>query len=149
MDKTVDAIELLIADHREVEVLFKQFKDETDEECKAGIAHMVCMCLTAHTVIEEEFFYPAAEKVLNDKVMFDDAKKEHAEAKQLIAKIEVSSGTQLEQLMSQLEAAIAHHVNDEESKMFPQLQQAGMETTDLGMEMLECKMECKVELMMK
>jgi len=149
MNKTVDAIELLTADHREVEVLFKQFKEEDDEECKAGIAHMVCMCLTAHTVIEEELFYPAAEKALNDKAMFDDAKKEHAEAKQMIAQIEKSSGTQLEQLMTQLEAAINHHVSDEEDKMFPQLQQAGMETTNLGMEMLECKMECKVELMMK
>lgn len=149
MNKTMDAIELLVADHREVEVLFKQFKAESDETLKAGIAHMVCMCLTAHTVIEEELFYPAAEQHLSDKSMLDDAKEEHAEAKQLITQIETSSGAQLEQLMTKLEAAINHHVSDEEDKMFPELQQAGMETKNLGMEMLECKMECKVELMMK
>lgn len=147
----MNAIELLMADHREVEVLFMQFKSESDEECKAGIAHMVCMCLTAHAMIEEELFYPAARNVLSssDVSIIDDGVQEHAQAKQMIAQIETSSGSQLEQLMMQLEQAITHHVGEEEDQLFPKIMQSQMDIDSLGKEMLERKMEIKVELMMK
>ena len=40
-----DAIKLLTADHRTVEVLFKKFEDAKDDESKADIVDQICEAL--------------------------------------------------------------------------------------------------------
>ena len=54
---TMDAIALLKADHRKVEELFEKYEKSRGK--KAEIAQQICLELTVHTAIEEEFFYPA------------------------------------------------------------------------------------------
>ena len=54
-----DAIALLKADHRKVEMLFGRYEDATSSATKKKIAHQICTELKIHTTIEEEIFYPA------------------------------------------------------------------------------------------
>lgn len=54
-----DAIALLKADHRQVEEWFEQFEKARSDEKKQDLATKICRALKAHTVIEEEIFYPA------------------------------------------------------------------------------------------
>ncbi len=85
---TMDAIALLKADHRKVEELFEKYAKARGK--KAEIAQQICLELTVHTAIEEEFFYPAClEGVEHD--MLDEAQVEHDGAKVLIAEIEAGS----------------------------------------------------------
>src|SRR5262245_63919096 len=54
-----DAIALLKADHREVKGWFAELEKTGSSSRKQDLAQKICKALTAHTIIEEEIFYPA------------------------------------------------------------------------------------------
>ena len=81
---STDAIELLTADHTEVQGLFKQYdaltKDsDGDIDDKVAIARQICQMLIVHATVEEEIFYPAAREALadNGEHMLNEAEVEH------------------------------------------------------------------------
>jgi hemerythrin superfamily protein len=55
----LNAVALLKADHREVEELFTEFEGAAGATKKQALVEKICTELSAHTVIEEEIFYPA------------------------------------------------------------------------------------------
>ena len=55
----LNAVALLKADHREVEELFAEFEGAAGAAKKQALVEKICTELSAHTVIEEEIFYPA------------------------------------------------------------------------------------------
>jgi hemerythrin superfamily protein len=65
------AIEMLIADHRTVDQLFRRYENEkeSDDETKRGIALRVCGELTVHAAVEEELFYPWLKENLDEDKM--------------------------------------------------------------------------------
>jgi len=132
----MDAITLLEQDHRAVEALFKKFEDSEDPVVQVETAALICKMLQVHTSIEEELFYPKARKVLakeDDDDLVDEAVHEHAMAKELIEKIQtMKAGLLLTGAIKMLKMAIEHHVKEEETEMFPELKQLGMETVQLG-----------------
>src|SRR5690606_16927132 len=69
----MDAIQLLRADHRQVEEWFEQFESSRSEKKKIDLAHKICTALTVHTMIEEEIFYPAYLEATGDEEMHDEA----------------------------------------------------------------------------
>ncbi len=111
-----DVFELLNADHRAVEGLFQQFTASQDPD----IAQRICDELTIHSVLEEELVYPLLATKVGTR-MADEARHEHAEAKELIARIEagLSSGDDVSGTVKELERAIQHHVQEEEAEIFP------------------------------
>lgn len=115
-----DAFELLSADHRAVEGLFQQFSGSQDP----AVAQKICDELTIHCVLEEELVYPLLASKVGTPIA-DEARHEHAEAKQLITQIEagVSAGDDVAALVQQLEGAIQHHVQEEESEIFPAMRE--------------------------
>ena len=87
-----DAVDLLDADHKAVKKMFIDFdalcEDGASPKQKRALAQRICQALTVHALIEEEIFYPQVRDVTGDDSMLDEALEEHAEAKQLIGKIE-------------------------------------------------------------
>ena len=122
-----DVIQLLNQDHRKVEELFSQFEESTSWE----VCQQICQELEIHTQLEEEIVYPVLAKI--DSNLEREAEKEHDEAKQLITKIRNAgaNGSNLTQLMTQLEQAIEHHVKEEESGAWPKLRD-GIDQSRLG-----------------
>lgn len=119
-----NAINLLKADHREVEKLFGQFTKAKGEERKLQLSRKICMELKVHTQIEEEIFYPASREVLNDEDLVNEAIVEHQAAKDLIAQIEGMdpSDEMFDARMQVLQEQIEHHVKEEETELFPKVQ---------------------------
>lgn len=114
-----DIVELIEKDHREVEALFAQFKQSPSKD----IAMQICTELDKHSVGEEQTIYPAMESV--DKDLVKEGEEEHAEAKQLIGRIKNTTDDQhLSELVTELEGAIQHHVQEEESEFLPKARQA-------------------------
>ena len=143
-----DAIGLLVADHREVKGLFKQFEDLSDrsKSSKKKIADQICHALTVHTQIEEKIFYPAVRKAIKDDDLMDEAEVEHASAKDLIAQIqEMDPGDDLyDAKVKVLSEQIEHHVAEEEKRMegmFAQARKAGLDMDALGEELAARKIE--------
>jgi len=112
-----DVIELIMHDHREVEDLFAKF-DSTHE---ASIATQICDELDRHAAAEEAVAYPAfAQDVDGAKSLVEEGAEEHADARQLIGRIrQTKDADHLDGLVSELQQAIAHHVEEEESELLP------------------------------
>ena len=145
---TPDALELLIADHKEVKGLFKAYdklaEADGDSEDKQALALQICTMLTAHATVEEELVYPAAREALGeDEDLVDEADVEHACAKELIAQIE--AGTPDDPLydakVKVLGEYIEHHVREEEGQMFPKLRKSDLDLEAMGEEVAARKAE--------
>ena len=139
-----DAIALLKSDHRQVKALFSEFdklKDDGAEEDKAAIVAQICKELKIHTAIEEEIFYPAVRKAIEDSDLMDEALVEHAGAKDLVAQLE--DATVDDDLytakVTVLGEQIEHHVQDEEGSMFPKAKTAKVDMATLGAKMTQRK----------
>ena len=112
-----DVVERIEHDHREVEEMFAAFT-ATPERAKAL---EICDELDKHTRAEDEAVYPVfAEELSDEKSKIKEASDEHKEARQLIGQIRNTKDEEhLSELMVQLEQAIQHHVQEEESEMLP------------------------------
>jgi hemerythrin-like domain-containing protein len=146
-----DALQLLIADHREASDLFEQFENLSDR-AKAGkqkIVQKVCKALLVHTQIEEEILYPAVResiKALEDKI--DEAVVEHAAAKDLIRQLhDMDPEDDLyDAKVKVLSEEIEHHVEEEEKEMFPQIRKSDLDLDALGQELAQRKQELQATL---
>lgn len=142
-----DAIELLTQDHREVSELFEKYEEmveeDADQELKGDLAALICHMLTVHTTIEEEILYPAARSVLEDEGMIDEAYVEHQAAKDLIEQILAMdpSDDLYDAKVKVLSEQIEHHVAEEEDKLFPELEESGMDLDSVGAELSTRKEE--------
>ncbi len=143
-----DAIALLKADHKEVNAMFKAFEKTDDDSKKQDLASQICNALIVHAQIEEEIFYPAAYDALDDDGddLLDEAQVEHDSAKVLIAEIQAMSvGEPLfDAKVKVLGEYIAHHVEEEETEMFPECRDAGMDLKGLGEQLAARKAELSV-----
>lgn len=135
---TIDALALLKRDHRLAEQLFGDFERAADLQLDP-LARRICKILKIHAQIEEEIFYPVARQALDDPSLIDTAETEHAEAKQLIARLEAISADNpdFRPAMQSLASAIRDHVAEEEGKMFPRLQAAGIDLRAVGIALME------------
>ena len=139
-----DAIAMLTADHKKVKKLFADFdklKDAGSDEDKASIVDQICNELKIHTELEEEIFYPAVRKAIDDGDLMDEALVEHAGAKDLIAQLEDASPEDdlYDAKVTVLGEQIDHHVKEEEGQMFPKAKKAKVDTEALGATMLKRK----------
>ena len=136
-----DAIALLKADHKKVASLFAQFEAAKGAERRKRLATQICTELTIHTTIEEEIFYPAVRKAIEDSDLMDEALVEHAGAKDLIAQLEDAAVDDdlYKAKVTVLGEQIDHHVKEEESSMFPKAQKAKVDMAALGAKMTQRK----------
>jgi Hemerythrin HHE cation binding domain len=147
-----DAIVSLVADHKRVKTLFEEFekvRDEGDaEDQKAQLVAQICLELTMHTALEEEVFYPAVRAKIDDEDLMDEALVEHASAKELIEDLESMDPTDdlYDAKVTVLGEQIDHHVEEEESDMFPKARQAKVNTPELAREMEQRREELSAEL---
>ncbi len=122
----MDVIELLEQDHRKVEELFSQYETSPDD----ATADQICQELDVHATVEEEIVYPRLADI--DPDLKQHADEEHGTAKGLIGQIRDRIGN-VRELVEQLKASVEHHVEEEESKAFPEMRdQLAAELEDLG-----------------
>jgi hemerythrin superfamily protein len=149
-----DAIAALTADHRKVKALFKEFEKAKDaghrmeQSQKAALVEQICTELKIHAQIEEEIFYPAVRKQIDDSDLMDEALVEHAGAKDLIAQLEAMDPAEdfYDAKVTVLGEQIDHHVKEEEGEMFPRAKKAKVDTARLGAQMEKRRAELKAEL---
>src|ERR1700733_9080414 len=139
-----DAIAMLTADHKKVKKLFSEFdklQEKGSDEEKSSIVDQICNELKIHAELEEEIFYPAVRKAIDDGDLMDEALVEHAGAKDLIAQLEDASPEDdlYDAKVTVLGEQIDHHVKEEEGDMFPKAKKAKVDTEALGATMLKRK----------
>ena len=140
----MDAIALLEHDHREVEMLFRQFEKLTERahKSKEKIVLKVIRELAIHAAIEEMLFYPAvrtaglksgnrAGKKAAETVL--ESLEEHHVVKWTLSELEKMSGEdeRYDAKFKVLAESVRHHVEEEQDELFPTVRRL------LGKEMLE------------
>jgi hemerythrin superfamily protein len=119
-----DAIDLLDADHKLAQKLFRDYQglseDGAPSEDRRQLALKICQDLSVHTQIEEEIFYPRVGAAIQDDGLMEEALREHAQAKTMIARIQGMSPSDAgyDDTVTQLGQAIMDHVMDEREQMF-------------------------------
>lgn len=119
----MDAITLLVRDHRLVEELFEQFRTAMPET-RQPIAERIVRELAIHAGIEETRFYPAvrAEVPAGDPLV-DHGLDEHLEIKEALARVDgemdKAHTKKFEQDMARVEEVVRHHVREEEDNILP------------------------------
>jgi hypothetical protein len=141
--KPADAIKLLKDDHREVKDWFEEYEKLEEDAEKQDLADRICLALTVHTQIEEEIYYPAAREAIDDDDLLDEAEVEHASAKQQITEIRsMKAGDRLfDAKITVLGEYVNHHVEEEESEMFPESRNSELDLKALGVQLAERKAE--------
>lgn len=121
----MNALELLKKDHQKVSDLFAQTEVAGSEKNHRQLFEKIRTELETHTHIEETVFYPALKKHEDLKDMVAEAYEEHKQVKTLLREIEALSGdsTKFDAKLRELQQNVEHHVEEEESEMFPEVEQ--------------------------
>ena len=127
------ATDLLQKQHREIEQLLERLETASPEEQKP-LREALASHLVAHTVIEEEIFYPAARQHAPDLVM--EALDEHALADfQLARELGTRMGDRATRARATVLAdVVVRHIRKEEAELFRKVDAAitNQELAELG-----------------
>lgn len=137
-------IDLLKADHREVEQLFAQF-EHSDGEAKrlSFLASQIGQALTIHAEIEETLLYPAMLRLMDEEGidLTCEATVEHGTLRGLIAGMNGKDASQpmVKAYVKVLKEYVEHHVREEEKELFPRVEKLDLDLVALGEDALALK----------
>jgi hemerythrin-like domain-containing protein len=138
-----DAIAMLKEDHRRVRDLFQEYEAATDPRTKRELAEEACTELETHAQLEEQIFYPAVNEETEDgQELVQEAIQEHQTVKDLIAALREMGpdNKEFDAKFHELIHKVEHHVEEEESAMFPLAEdELEEDMQDLKNEMQELK----------
>ena len=121
----MNALKLLIADHKEVELLFQE-AEAASRAKKRTLFFEIKSSLEAHAWVEETIFYPTLQSTGDKKLieLTSEAIQEHIGMKCFLGELAAVStdGSKFEPLLIKLIQDVRHHVKEEEGEMFPAVQ---------------------------
>jgi hemerythrin superfamily protein len=145
----LDAVDLLKADHQAVKKLFDQLDTMTKEGAsdaeKGKLVAKIRDELSVHESVENEVFFPAVREVLRKKDVLQEATEDQEEAGDAIQALgDLNPGDAgYDKKLSELGDKISAHAAEEESDVFPQVQNSNIDTEALGEKMSARKAELK------
>jgi hemerythrin superfamily protein len=142
-----DAVSDLMADHRKVEDLFKQYENAGENgEKKQRLVAQITHELRIHMAIEEEIFYPASRDFV-EADMVNEAEVEHQGAKTLMDELAGMSPDDeyYDAKVKVLQEQIEHHVEEEETEYFPACRKSEMDLKAIGDQMESRKAELQAQ----
>ncbi len=117
----MDALNLLKAQHAEVDELIEQIEESEDGEEKMELFTELADSLAAHATIEEELFYPAVKGEGTEELLLESA-EEHLAMKRVLADMLAldAEDETFDAKLSVLKEQLQHHAHEEEEKeLFP------------------------------
>jgi len=128
MPEGTDLVSVLVTDHEEIKDYFRQLEAATSGDERRDVADALTAEVARHSVAEEMFVYPIAREVLDDgDALVDEEIEEHSEAEELLKQWEKMDGDDAEFMATyqKIKEGLLHHIDEEEEpKLFPQLQKA-------------------------
>jgi hemerythrin superfamily protein len=156
-DPPMNAIDLLVTDHRTIRGLLEELSETTPRGVKTrqDLVEKIGALLKAHTTIEEEIFYPAFKEAggKDEAKIYFEALEEHRAAGELVLPDLLATDPAGETFSGRakvLKELVLHHVDEEEKDMFKhakalldqdQLKELGERMHERKQELLEHKDE--------
>ena len=118
----MNVIELLKADHDQVEKLFDEMDNLENFFEKQEIFQKIKRELDLHAYLEETHFYPLLESKPGFEELIDQSLDDHQEIKGLIEELDgIEDEEEFEERLGELIEAVQSHVELEEDELFPRL----------------------------
>jgi hypothetical protein len=116
----MDAIDLLISQHRALEAHMDRLLDAAADADRAALLAEVGDHLTVHIASEEEIFYPAVRAAQTEDILLESL-EEHLSLKRLLADLMALAPTAptFEPKFKVLKEQAEHHHKEEEEHLFP------------------------------
>jgi hemerythrin superfamily protein len=144
----MNAVDLLIKQHHELEDQMKQVLEAADDDSRGRLFAQAGDLLTVHIASEEEVFYPAVKARRTEDILLESL-EEHLSLKRLLADLlELSPGEQtFEPKFKVLKEQSEHHHDEEEENLFPKVRACMDAPTleSLGNEMLALQQRLRRE----
>jgi iron-sulfur cluster repair protein YtfE (RIC family) len=144
----MDAFKLLKRDHDKVKKMFKDFEEMGDRayKQKQDLANEVFNELAVHEQIEEEIFYPAIRENASKEgiEIVLEGYEEHHVADMIIEELKAMTSEEenFDAKFKVLQENIEHHIEEEETSMFPEARKAlGDSAVEIGQRMEARKQE--------
>jgi len=119
----MNALELLIEQHDEVDELIAEIEETDDSEAKAQLFEELADKLAAHAKIEETIFYPAVMAAQTEEILLESV-EEHLAIKRVLAdllELDVED-EHFDAKLSVMKEQIQHHAREEEEgELFPKV----------------------------
>lgn len=121
----LDALELLMQDHREVESLLREFEFlQQNRKATEGVIANACAELRMHDTLETAILYAEVRDAANDEKtdrMVAEAEAEHDKILELVEKVELArtDDRQRDKYFSTLVEHVKRHVMADETERFP------------------------------
>ena len=114
-----DVVDMIMADHREVERLFDLLENEPSQ--RARNLPVLTTLLVAHSRAEEAEVYPVARDEAGASEEVAHSQEEHLEAEQILERLQAAdpTSTDFDRVLAELVEAVSHHVEEEESSVLP------------------------------
>jgi hemerythrin superfamily protein len=118
----MNAIDLLEAQHREVEDLFAKIDKAGNAEKKELAFIQLADSLAIHASIEEHHFYPAVKEAETEEILVESV-EEHLEIKRKLSALldTDASDETFEAKLDALREEVERHVEEEEEDLFPKV----------------------------
>jgi hemerythrin superfamily protein len=118
----MDAIDLLVRQHREMETALKEVLNASDNAAVKALFTDVADQLTLHITSEEQVFYPAVKAQRTEDILLESL-EEHLSLKRLLADLlELDPAQQtFEPKFKVLKEQTEHHHKEEEEHLFPKV----------------------------
>jgi hemerythrin superfamily protein len=135
------ATDLLEKQHRVVETIFERLSGDDKKMGKRELVEELANNLAAHQTIEEQIFYPAVKKALDEegRMQVLEAFEEHALAKVALMRLLATAIDEepFQARVTALKELIEHHVDEEEEDLFPEVEEVidAAELTAMGAKM--------------
>ena len=120
----MNAIAMLMHQHREVEALFNQMHKAKTGGARRAVFERIADALAVHAAIEERHFYPSVKERSTEAILLESL-EEHLAMKRVIADLlQLDAGNEtFSAKVKVLEDEVEHHVEEEEGTLFPRVEQ--------------------------
>lgn len=127
-----DVIDLLMADHRKVEGLFEEFENSRTKIQRRKLLEKIITELSLHATAEEKHVYPAY--MQEDEDMTQEAIEEHHVVKMVLKELSSFDGSEenIKAKVKVLSEMVQHHVEEEESEMFPEMRKMDLDLMEMA-----------------
>jgi hemerythrin superfamily protein len=131
-----DGYAMLEHEHRHVEERFDDYEQSGDD----AIAEEICALLTAHAELEQRVLYPRL-RSFGDRTdeLADNAQEAHDRIANLVGRVRLAASGDRLGLIEQLWALVDAHMREEETEVFPEMRDLGVDPESLGRELEEAR----------
>lgn len=131
-----DVVDLILADHREFERLFRELRNRDAD--RASVLRDLADLLVAHAMAEESEVYPGLRaQIPSEAEEIHHSVEEHAEGNEALARLQAVKDVdsdEFEDALEELVELVTHHIDEEEREVLNAARESVAERTrlDLG-----------------